>query len=301
MRILIFSILVFLFSPFTLKAFANTPKGAVTVAPSIIKLDLQQDKPQAALTYTNNTDKDIEISLSASDFKELEDGYKVSYLEGKDAKNYKYALSFWIDFNKKNLSLGPGQKEEVKILINNKALTPGGHYATILANISLKNRTSDNVALQGVLSSLLFVRTNTGKEFERAKIQSHEPVRSLFDFPDKYSFWFQNSGDTDLTPYGLIELKDLFGRTVAQGIINDGSLITLPESIRRYDIPLKKTTPFLFPGIYHTTISIHFGKTDQKILSSSIFFSQGSIPLIPLVAILIISGFIYYKKSKKTN
>lgn len=294
----ILSVFLFLFSPITHKSLADTQKSAITVAPSIIRLDLQSDKPQSTLIYTNNTKQNIELSFSASDFKELEEGYKVSYLESKDAKNYKYALSFWIDFDKKNLSLGPGQKGEVTVLINNKALTPGGHYGTILAEITEKNPTSDNVAIQGILSSLLFVRTNTGREIERAKIQSFEPIRSLWNFPEKYSFWFQNSGDTDLTPYGLVQIKDPFGRTVAQGIINDGSLITLPESIRRYDIPLIKKAGFLIPGIYQTELNIHFGKTNQKIKTRSIFFSQGSLPIIPILVIAIIAGIWLYRKKK---
>jgi len=288
-----------LFSPFNSQAnAATTPKSAITVAPSIVRLDLQTDKPQTTLTYINTTNKNLELSLSASDFKQLEEGYKVSYLEGKDAKNYKYSLSSWIDFDKKNLILSPGQKGQITVFINNKALTPGGHYATILAQVSQKSSTTDNVAIQGVLSSLLFVRTNTGREIEKGKIQSFEPSRSFLDFPQKYSFWFQNSGDTDLTPYGLIEIKDPFGGISAKGIINDGSLITLPESIRRYDVAIVKNSPLLLPGIYHAELNLHFGKSDKKLKTTSAFFSQGSIPLLPLLLIIIVLGFLLYKKKR---
>jgi hypothetical protein len=274
--------------------FAQTA-NSLTVAPSIIRLDLATDKPEALLEYKNTTNKTIELSLSASDFAELEHGYKPSFLDEKTAQNYKYSLSSWIDFDKKTLVIAPFATESVTVFINKDKLSPGGHYGSILARIT-NTTDSETVQIQGVLSSLIFVRTNTGQEKELGEIQNFAPNRTLIAFPKTFALRFKNTGDTDLIPYGLVEIKDMFGRTVAKGILNEGSLATLPESIRSYDIEVKANT-FLFPGMYSADFKGHFGKTNQQMQAEKKFFSEGNLPIIPIgfVAAIII---LYIKKRK---
>src|SRR5690242_7882292 len=65
----------------------STPANTVTVSPSIVHLDLQTDSPETTLYYKNNGDETISLSFNASDVTELEDGYKLSFLEPKNAQN----------------------------------------------------------------------------------------------------------------------------------------------------------------------------------------------------------------------
>ena len=53
----------------------------ISVTPSIIHLDLAVDPPEYVLTYENNTNADITLLLSLSDFNELEESYKINFLE----------------------------------------------------------------------------------------------------------------------------------------------------------------------------------------------------------------------------
>ncbi len=258
----------------------------VSVVPSIIQLDLATDKPQANVLYRNNSSQTVEITLSASDFTELEDGYKISYLNKKDAQNYKYSLSSWIDFSSRNIVIEPFQTVSVIVFVSPDKLSPGGHYGTILAQIETQKDASKNVQIQGILSSLLFVRTHTGKEIEKGNIQTFSPLRNMFDFPESMILRFNNSGDTTLTPYGLITVTDMFGNYVTKGILNIDSSLTLPETIRRYEVPLRPTA-FLLPQVYTATITLQYGKSKTVITQKSIFFSQGSIPLISILIVLI--------------
>jgi|SRR5579871_2430279 len=280
-------------------AFASTkPDGTITVLPSIIRLDLSQDLPQANLTYTNNTAQVVELNFSASDFTQLEDSYKLSFLEGKNAKNYQYALSSWIDFDKKSISLQPGEQGTVTVLVNKEQLTPGGHYGTILASVDSKD-TDQSVQIHSILSSLIFVRTATGKETDAGKIETFAPEREWFGFPNTFLVGFNNTGDTDLSPHGLIQLFDPFGKEVTRAVVNEDSLVTLPESIRRYDVSLEKQNSFLFPGVYKATIYLHFGKKDTQIQTQTRFFSLGSIPLLFLILLLPTLGFVGWKRYRR--
>lgn len=279
-------------------AFAQTPApNTLSVSPSFIKIDLQQDEAQATLTYTNNSQNTVELEFSASDFTNLEDGYKLSFLEPKNVKNYQYRLSSWIDFEQKNLVLAPHSTGQITVFINKDKLTPGGHYTAILAHLT-NHTNSETIGVQGMLSSLLFVRTATGKELEEGKVTKLEAIRDLIDFPQTFLLRFQNTGTTDLTPYGLITITDNLGRVVAKGILNENSLITLPESIRRFDIPVKKQTSLLLPGTYTAKFEGHFGKNNHQIQTSLQFFSQGSLPLIPLGIILILLLIILKVKKR---
>lgn len=272
----------------------------ITVSPSIAHLDLSEDQPFYQLTYTNNTNSDLTLSLSVEDFSSLEDSYKLSFLSPKDAKNYKYSLSSWISFENKTIQLSPKETKSVTVFIDKGRITKGGHYASILAEIK-QSETNKKVNIKAVISSLLFVRASTGQEIEEGKIASLAPLRDLFEYPDSYVFRFENAGNVHVVPYGLIEVFDPLGNLIAKGPLNENSLDALPESIRTYDTPVTTYEKVLIPGIYSAKISVHFGKTNQKISQSIKFFSQGSFDFVKVaavIAILIIIG-LYYKKRRK--
>lgn len=289
--LLLLFILSLIFPSHVLADSSNT----ITVSPSIVRLDLAVDKPETVLTYKNASSNTIEISLSASDVAELEYGYKPSFLDQKTAENYKYTLSSWITFDKTTLIIAPNSTENVTVFIEKDKLTPGGHYGSIMAKIT-NNGTDEAVEIQGVLSSLIFVRTNTGKEKESGELQSLIPNRKFLSFPKTFTLSFKNTGDTDLIPYGIIEIRDMFGRNVAKGILNDGSLTTLPESIRKYEIEIKPNN-FLFPSIYTADFSGHFGKTDQKMEKHLKFLSEGNLPLILVTTVFILIFLFFARKT----
>jgi len=282
---------------FTSPALADQT-GSITVVPSIVQLDLATDKPQAEIIYKNNTPQTVQLSFFASDFTQLEEGYKISFLSQKDAQNYQYSLSSWVSFSSTNLVLEPGQSGNIIVFVSPDKLSPGGHYGTILAQIETKKDADKNLQIQGILSSLIFVRTNTGREIEKGNIQTFQPIRSFFDFPQSMLLRFNNTGDTTLTPYGLIRIFDPLGHEVSRGILNESSLIALPETIRRFDVPLRSPSGFLLPGIYTGTISMHYGKQNTKTQSTVSFFSQGSIPVIP-VAVIVLGLIVLFLKRKQ--
>lgn len=266
-------------------ALAQSQQG-ITVSPSIAHLDLSKDAPEYQLTYVNTTKTEINLLLSVQDFSELENSYRVNFLDENDAKNYKYSLSSWVSFENKTIQLVPNEKKSVKIFIDKDRITKGGHYASILAEIVQPN-TNKKVNIRAVLSSLLFVRASTGKEIEEGKINSFTPLRDGIDYPEKYILRFENSGNVHVVPYGLIEVYDPLGNLVAKGIFNEGSLDALPESIRRYDTKVINYQKMLLPGVYTAKIDLHFGKTNQKLSSTVKFFSQGMFNFVKITLGLI--------------
>lgn len=292
---ILFIFALFLVNP---QVFAQSESSSITVYPSIVRLDLSSDKPEIILNYKNSTKSTVELSFSAQDFTDLEEGWKVKYLEDKDVQNFQYGLSSWISFEKNSLVVSPNEIGKIKIFIDGKRLSPGGHYASILAEIK-GEKGKGQVGLRGILSSLLFVRTSTGQEIETGSIGAFLPTQSGISFPEKFLLRFNNSGNVELIPYGVVEVKDPLGRVIAKGILNEGSLITLPQTLRRYDIDLNILNRFYPPGIYTANLSLHFGKNKEAIDMSVKFFSQGSVNLWIYGFIIIIISVIIIKLMKR--
>lgn len=277
-------------------------KTGITVSPYILKLDLAQDKPEATLNYTNESPVPITLSFNVQDFDLLENGYKVSFLSQTDSKNYSYSLSSWVSFETQSLQLDPGETKSLKIFIDKERITKGSHYATIQAQINQED-VNKEVNVKAVLSSLLFVRSDTGKEIETGNIVTLRALQNLFEFPSQIRVRFQNSGNVDVTPYGLIEIKDPLGKTIAKAVLNSNSDIVLPETIRNFDTDIKSDKPFLLPGFYNVSVNLHFGKYSERLTKEAQFFSQGSVEpwMLALIGILFVALLIGFKKSLKKN
>ena len=278
---------------------AQTSPKTITVNPSIMKIDLSSEPEQITQTYTNNTDAPTELNFRAKDFTGIEDLSTANFLEERDASNYKYSLSSWVSFDNPQMTLSPGESKKLTIFVRKDELSPGTHYASIQAVISSPTN-NERITIQPILSSFLFIRTSTGKEIERAELKAFSAVQDSGEFPHRFFIRFQNTGNVELTPYGKIEVTDLLGRKVAESILNEGSLLTLPESIRRYDLLVNKKTEILPPGFYKATLTLHYGQRSHHLTQSFTFFTIGSmLSLIITVASIGAIIFLFYLIKKR--
>lgn len=277
--------------------------NSITVSPQLYQLDLSKEKPEAEFSYTNSTNQTVEITLSMQDVKELEDRGIPSLLDQNDAKNYKYGLSSWATFSNKNLVIAPSETKTVTVFINKTRLSQGGHYASVLAEIKQISDTKA-VKLRAILSSLLFVRTGSEFEIEDANLAEIQLSQDWFSYPTSVIFRLQNTGNVDITPYGVISIKDPFGRQVSRSVVNEDSAISLPESIRRYTTKIKSPEKFLAPGIYKANVEINYGKKHLKKSMETHFFTLGSLELkyAILILVLIVAGsFVAVKFPRKKD
>jgi hypothetical protein len=258
------------------KAFAQSQN--ITVEPQLIQLDLSENAPTAEYFYTNSTNQTIELSLSMQDVSELEDRGIPNILDPNDTKNYKYGLSSWTNLSTNSLIITPGEKKSVTVFVDQERLSLGGHYATLLAEIR-QFEDEKVVKLRAIISSLLFVRTGQIGEIEEADIVNLKFLQDFYSFPANAFFNLQNTGNVELTPHGILTIKDPFGREIVREIVNADSLITLPDSSRQYSIPIASKIAILPPGIYTAHIDINYGKSKVKNSTSKAFFSLGSLTI----------------------
>jgi len=273
----------------------------ISVTPQILRLDLSKDSPIAVYSYKNNTRDTIELALSLQDFKDLGEQGTPSFFAPKSDDSYKYGLASWATLSTQDVVIAPNESQDVKVFVQREKLTLGGHYAAILAELKQTAQGNKEVNLKAILASLLFVRS--GAEFDRedGKIETFDADNSLFSFPEDFVLRFQNTGNVDVTPYGLLEVKDVFGRRVAKGIVNENSLISLPESVRRYSIALAIQAKFVMPGFYNAHLALHFGQKRKDLVSNVSFFTLGSFGFGGVVALFAVIIVILILKKHKRN
>jgi len=291
-----------LFIGFMAFASVSFAEQNIQVTPQLTQIDLANDAPEAIIYYTNNTSSALELKLSVHDVAELEERNPVGFLDPKNAQNYKYSLSSWVYLDKQTLLLAPGEKRQVKASITKEKLSPGGHYGSILAEI-VQTTEKKKVQVKAILASLLFVRAHTGFEIEEAKIAFFGLEQNFFQFPKKAIFRFQNTGNVDLAPYGTVEITDSNNKVVGKGIVNEDSLITLPESIRKYTLAIKPLQSFISPGTYTAVIKLRYGKANKTIETKTQIFTEGSIDIkitiAGLIALLVAGSIIARRVRKK--
>ena len=271
------AITLFVFLLFTVSCFLITPAYAqdtagVSVTPAILRVDLAHEPSWLELIYKNNSQQDVSLTFSANDFSELEDGWQVKFLDQQQAKDYKYTLASWVEFEKQTITLKSGEEGKVKVSIDQQSLSPGGHYASLLASIAALDSTNKQVEIRGVLSTILFVRAYTGNEVEQLSVSDFSLPHSFFEFPNSGIVRLNNTGNTELVPFGSLELRDLTGKLVGKGILNQGSNYVLPGTVKRFDLKINQLGLSWLPGFYTASLKVQYGDKPEVITQTNRFF-----------------------------
>jgi hypothetical protein len=224
----------------------------------------------------------------------------VAFLGSADNLTNKYALASWISLEKDGLVLNPDEKQSVRVTIQNKeSLSPGGHYAAILAKVDngeKPNNESSEVAFDSSLSSLIFAR-KMGGEIYGMELKEKIISENIFSLPAEVKLRFQNTGNVHVIPRGLITITDPLGRMIEKGILNDESGRLLPETFRTFRVPLKTLSPVFMPGKYVLSVEYRYENREAFETEQATFFLVPG----PFLAgiILIMTGIIFWIRIQK--
>jgi hypothetical protein len=213
------------------------------------------DDGEAGETYeasvTNDTDVLVTFEISAIDFGGLDESGGVAFLGATGDLEQKYALASWIELEASEVTLQPGETRTVNVRIENQeSLAPGGHYgAVVFKNTSSVRPETPSVAINQVFSSLVFVKKTNGARYGLELVSVEERI-AWWRFDPRVTLRFRNLGNVHVVPRGEISVTDPLGREVYRGIINDGSTLVLPETVREYPLKLFPLEKAIIPGWY---------------------------------------------------
>lgn len=303
--------IVLLFSLLTIKYVVNaapitkkTTDNLVTITPFLQTVSLPASDPDKSfqVSVTNNSNNTQKFTFSALDFGSLDEtGGLIFAGSNQTALIKKYGLVKWLTLSDSELSIEPHVTAQITArIINDDSLSPGGHYAAIVASVINGNQSiSNSVTLNQKLTSLILA-TKTGGEKYDLRLETLAYSSSLNHLPQTARLVFKNNGNVHTVPRGVIELKNSSGRTVAKGIINEASSYVLPESKREMYVPLHRLNSGRnWPGTYRLQATYHYDGYDTYATRSITlrYIPWITVVLVPLVIAFIWGAYMAYTKS----
>lgn len=276
---------------------------SLSVKPAYQEVEITEndDTVDATLTYENKSDSIQEIELFAFDFKQTDHFGSLALIDNIH-ENYLHTLVSYLSFDKDSLILLPHTEETLTVKIKNRAsLSPGGHYAAVVARAVDSEKENKEKVLPAI-SSLLLVRKIGG---ERVNLSLKEilwkPNILVTHIPSTIDLEFENNGNVHVIPRGTLKVTDFLGNVTHQGIINDSSLYLLPGTIRRIPISLQQSKPFFPIMLFFLDAT---GNADQ---GDVVFHSEQSFLYIDWRFLIFLGIFavgaliLFLKKRKKKH
>jgi hypothetical protein len=283
------------------------PKG-ITVSPAFQQVTVPAGSVQAPVkfTLTNNKSAPQNISLSVADFSSLNESGGLFFVgTNPTALQKKYGLAKWFSLPQKSLTLQPKQTVNINAeILNLPDLSPGGHYGALMISLGNGAAGDNSVGISPVASSLLFV-AKLGGDTHKLGLADVTFSHSLFSLPGTIQLRFHNDGNTHLVPRGTVYITAPGGKVVIKGIINGDSGIILPQTFRRYSVPMQKIGNSNAAGKYQLHVDFRFDGIDQY-RSYQASFNQ--LPIVFVMAVFVIlalilavGAWLYKKRHPKTK
>lgn len=255
-----------------------------------------------SVSVTNRVNQRVDFSLSTEDFKGSENPDHPVILLGDEVGPY--PLKDFIKPEIDNFSLESGEKITFSVDITVPADSePGGFYgALIISNRPADIESTSESGSEGKtkivsrIGSLFLVRVN-GPVTESGHLSDFKTIESKWFYterPDGFEILFKNEGNVHLVPYGTIEVKNMFGRTV--DLIPVDAYAALPESVRYRQVLW--TDGFAF-GRYKAELSLYRGYGNEFQEMTEVFWViPWKIMLIAIIILALISSLIYFVSTR---
>lgn len=257
------------------RARAQSSTSTVTLSPPFSQLTLTEGTSsiEQTLELQNTTDTSLEFSAAVFLFSQV-DSQGTTILTDKPPSSDTVSIADSITVSPSTFVVPAGQTQTLNVTVTNQLnLAPGGHYAAIVIR-SATQSTTGTQSVVPALSSFLLVRKVGGEQYHLS-LGKVSFLDSMFryGFPNTIPLVFENQGNIHVIPRGTITVTDIWGRTVKEGTINEGSVVVLPRAQREIAVFLRSIRPLL-PSLAYT-VSIQ-GRSEP----GDVKFTQNGVVLI---------------------
>lgn len=225
-RVLLFAL------AYCLSVVSQTWAVGVVVAPAFQFVTVHNDQAQVevVIELTNQTDQSQVFTLSAVDIRQFDESGRIGLVDKPMAENH-YSLAPYLELSETQTDLAANETRQIVVRVKNSPdLSPGGHYGAVVAEVVSAGAEGEQVVVPAV-SAIILVHKVGGEQFH-LNLKSVDLPDVWFQIPRSVRLQFENYGNVHVIPRGQVVLFDVFNRRVAEGTINEGSLVLLPETQR---------------------------------------------------------------------
>lgn len=285
---------IFIFLFFSWSFWFAPGAEALTIAPSLVKLELNPGETKTqTLNLFNETDQTITFYSQAENFSPDKVTNAPIFLGNIDPSG----AARWFAVAPAEVELKSGERKEVGVRITAPVLAePGGHYAAVLwSDVPPKDgglKTANRLAV-------LYLLTIKGEIQENLKIISFAQNKTG-DF--NFDLEVENEGNVHLQPFGQVQIFDGGGKQVALIPINALKQNVLPQSRRNFNLFLSDDLGW---GKYRAKAQIYFGQKGMMESQEIVFWKLPRRLLFNGfgAAIVLLIIFLIFKiaKNKSSN
>lgn len=265
-----------------------------SVSPAKIELSLGPGE-----SITQNILIKNDLGKSARFFVDVEDfvGSKStdSAVELLEEGNSPYSLKRYITTGTQDFILRSGESRSLLVSISLPSdVPPGGRYAAVLVSTETVGTGPITPTVRTRIGSLFFVKID-GPVKESGNLTNFGLLGGSFKIakPGRFFVGYENDGNVYLSPYGIIEIKNIFNQKVGEQIIDPW--FVMPGSERVRDMEQVNLPGW---GIYKAELSLNRGYKDIIDKDNYYFVSIGlpASVLILLIFLLVVWGIIKLRK-----
>lgn len=291
-------------SAYTIEKLPNiTVSNDFFVGPTENELFLDPgQKAVRQLTITSRLGREMKFVISTEDFTGSKTGETATVLLGEEKGPYSLKDYLKPEISEFTLQHGEKMVLPIEIIIPEDA-EPSGRYGAVLISAiptateleAEAGEAAAGIKVRARIASLYLVRVK-GEVQENGflrEIKMTDPLKKIYEKgPFSFQLAFENKGNVHLVPYGVVEIKNLLGRTV--GEIELSPWFAMPESLRLRTIKWDRGFAI---GRYTALAKVNRGYQDiidEKSVTFWVLPWRIVVPsLIVLVLVILVFGYVF--------
>lgn len=210
----------------------------------------------------NRSSEPITIRVRIEDFTASGEEGQVKLIEKGP-----YSLTSWVTLTPETFPLLPGATQEVVATIAIPKEAAGGRYSSFIFSIGGEKASGTTAAVAQEVASLFLLRIS-GPAIEKLSIVEFSAPAFLEFGPVPFTLKFQNSGNVHVKPFGLINVTDVFGRTVKDVVVR-GEANVFPGASRVVRVTYDEKLLF---GPFTAQAVLNFGSKNESLGAATTFF-----------------------------
>jgi hypothetical protein len=288
----------------TLLFVAPNMASAFSASPALIDVTAALGgQAMGEFTLLNTTDSEKTFYLSTQGFKSSSDAGAPEFYETDDENEF----ANWIRFEKKAYTLTANSREIVPFTAKVLSTVPaGGYYAAIMISEAPSEIVASNGAIVQATLAIPCFLTVEGASIEKLEIVDLSSALSGLQssFSGNIDVTVENQGTIHLAPEGMVEIKDIFGRSLAAASLNEKEGRVLPSSRRTFSIfvweevegfwsHVKAQSHVFAIGPMSIQASVLYGSNDSQLIfeKTFIYFPWQLLLVVTILIILLLTSY----------